>query len=489
MGGMGHHETSERRHGEEGTTHEVRQNALRELARSQAARQPLSGDAYRQGTGYIDRSPFRRWRLTLAGILLLCLVIGGFAVYRMRSPSAPTLGAARILTLDLAATGGFCPSAMAWSPDGARLAVLVQRKNCVVSAGAVPIITIAPDVVLIYDARNGKLLASLDPFQAISATQATLAPLLSWSPDGSLLALPITVFSHTASGSMAYQPSVELLPVAGGKGRLLSSTPTTADDAPAVIWNVETGTVAQTLNLPLPVAASYRWANDGHIMPVKAQATPSATFSGSPVQQVGSQTFSFWQPGAIVRIRAHTDQGALDMDVYTASAILWSPDGRYVAPYLALGAVPLTAEDAEKLYGVAPHVCSTVGVAPCAATQPDYPDRAFQHIAQQGVPATIQGNNSIPLAWRPDGKVLATVLPCTGCQSGFDAANGRVRLSLLDTSTGATSKTLDAATPHSTDIAWPLYADLLWSPTGHQLAFEDTMSSQITIWGAGELPK
>jgi hypothetical protein len=102
----------------------------------------------------------RPWVLVGASAaLLIALLVGAIAFQSLRSarPSSGAPAGQIDVTLNLLGNGYSCPSAVAWSPDGQRLAVLAQRGFCRASgAGG------ANDTVLIFDAARGKLLKALD---------------------------------------------------------------------------------------------------------------------------------------------------------------------------------------------------------------------------------------------------------------------------------------------------------------------------------------
>jgi hypothetical protein len=87
------------------------------------------------------------------------------------------------------------------------------------------------------------------------------------------------------------------------------------------------------------------------------------------------------------------------------------------------------------------------------------------------------------VAWRPDGKLLATILPA----NGLFAQDTHVTVSLLRTDIGEEIKTLSVA-HRNANRAVPFDKPIAWLPSGKQLALSDPDSSRITIWGASKLP-
>jgi hypothetical protein len=108
------------------------------------------------------------------------------------------------------------------------------------------------------------------------------------------------------------------------------------------------------------------------------------------------------------------------------------------------------------------------------------PDRAFEAVYQQARaeirlpshPELAQPKFPVPVAWRPDGKVLATLLPL----DGFQGEGSSLRVTL--------SASRPANVTDNDDSIGPTY----WSPAGAQLAIVDAGSNRVTIWGASSLP-
>jgi WD40 repeat protein len=138
--------------------------------------------------------------------------------------------------------------------------------------------------------------------------------------------------------------------------------------------------------------------------------------------------------------------------------------------------------------------CAALGLAAMCANPPlALPDRAFEAVYQQaraGNKITIPPNPefhdypAVSVAWRPDGKALATLLP----PDGFYSGKSSLQVTLYDTATGKVIETLSAPrlanVNDNDDSITPTY----WSPAGTQLAFVDTGSTRVTIWGASSLP-
>ncbi len=128
----------------------------------------------------------------------------------------------------------------------------------------------------------------------------------------------------------------------------------------------------------------------------------------------------------------------------------------------------------------------------CAQSALPYPDAAYARVvaaARAGVQVKDDSSgraitvwSPVEVAWRPDGKALATMLPA----DDFAAHPSMVRVTLYDTATGQalTSLSQTVSLP-SSQVNGPYY--LSWSPTGQQLALVDNGDSRIIVWGASSL--
>nr|MBF6592543.1 hypothetical protein [Ktedonobacterales bacterium] len=309
---------------------------------------------------------------------------------------------------------------------------------------------------------------------------------ISWSPEGTLVVLPaIATAATSASSSPIAEPAAILLAVNGGRSSVLRATASLASPS-AFLWDVRSGTLVSQLSYPLPLALRYRCTADGGITPEQSlSVTPNASLTtGSPVSDPGSGAFSIWQQRTIRTIYADTTGQPRDpVDIYAAPVSAWSPDGRYVAPTLVLGSAPLVGSSPVALAKLTPGSCTVKGLPPCrVGSVLSYPDRAFAQVAARFASATPSGDGVVPVAWTPDGKRLATMLP----GDNFSSAGTPVSVTLLDATTGNGFRRFQVLTRSETGV-FPTYTDLFWSPTGRQLAFMDTYTSTITMWGGSSL--
>jgi len=432
----------------------------------------------------------RRWAIAAAVVLLVLVLVGGGVGYALtRQAAAPTTTPVPpVVSLSLTSFGASCPVAAAWSPDGSRVAVLARQGTVGCDAPG----TQAP-VVLVYDAGRGRLVTRIDPAPALARAHAALNLIgtpLSWSPDGALLALPAYVLTADAPGAPT-RPALLLMPLAGDVHVLQGQIPGTATP---VVWDVRGGTVANVLSAPLAPALRYRWIGDGRIIPDQPlpSATDSAAFSGSPTSGTAGATFSLWQAGAIVPIFPPTTTplpsdatGSSAVDYYGAQAAIWSPDGRYMIPALALaGPFPAAPGTLERLI-TTPDRCTGHGLPPCMSTPLPYPDRALAEVVGKLAAATGTARDvAVPIAWSADGRLLATGLP----QDGLYGRAGRLGITLLNTATGEIVQRFSV--DYSGGSVLPQLSPVLaWSPKAPRLAFIDAVSGRITIWSGIATPR
>lgn len=468
--------------------HQRRLRALSQLAQSQAAAQPPAADANVLHPSSSRAPAKRRWAAVAA--LALVLLGGGVGYALTRRAVTPTTApVSPVVSLNLAASSASCPVAAAWSPDGSRLAMLARQGT----AGCDALGDVVP-VVLVYDAGRGRLVTRLDPTPALARAHAALNTAgtpLSWSPDGTLLVLSAYVLTADTPGAPT-QPALLLMPLAGD-ARVLQgqASGTTA----AVVWDVRGGTVANVLSAPLAPALRYRWTGDGQVIPDQPlpPVTGGSTFSGSPTSGTTGATFSLWQAGAIVPVFPPSttplpsdSPGLATVDYYGARAAVWSPDGRYVIPALALAGPFPAAPGAVERLAVTPDRCVVHGLPPCTSMPLPYADRALAEVVGKLAATTGTARDvAVPIAWSADGSVLATILP----DDGLDGRTGRLRITLLSTATGEIIQHLTVDFSGGGALQPQLSPVLAWSPKAPRLAFLDAVSGRITIWSDIAAPR
>lgn len=459
-----------------------------------------------------------RWLLpTVSGLALLALVAVVVARLALATPQASgapaTTQSGAPLALDPTAFGMTCIQSAAWSPDSAKIALLGARSGCAQSntAGAY-----YPTIVAIVDAKNGHLLASLQPDTTVLrafhlATPPDGAPMIgpdassaagtlfqpgviytdiSWSPDGSSVALPFS-FAYTGS-STAPRISVSGLYVgasarAGNEGSASAFGVTLSQQVSSVAeWNLKTeqpvmasaslgparheGTVAQLE----PASLSYSWRPDGSLAGSGALTTtnPPPAQPGPVGDPDGGANFTVWQ-GMGVQANVGDPQNPQSAAAFMvgSSFLAWSPDGTYLldASYSwrtqpSKQAIPTVTQLQE------------VGAA-------DLPLLPIRDAAMDAMLSPQQNDPhafaSDTFTWRPDGKLLAAI-----ADGGTQTVSADVTVLIADCASGKTLTTLQVG---DASTAYGNLATLQWSPNGKSLMVG--AQSEYFVFGPGQLPQ
>ncbi|MFI5273656.1 MAG: hypothetical protein ACHQ4H_11540 [Ktedonobacterales bacterium] len=298
------------------------------------------------------------------------------------------------LVINLQAAHLYCPTTLAWSPNGLQVAIAATSAGC----GANPGARGAP-LVGIFDARSGALRrvintqALLPDLQIFTIDPATLA----WSPDDTTIAL---LYPQSGPNPAA---RLLLLPANGKAGKSLTASPQTAS-VESLIWNLRSGSASAAPPVaPALTYDMYEWH----------ESNGAAALSAA---SAGSGSFSFWQPGILYAARAQGN-GALTVLVYAAATTAWSPDSQYLAAPFWVGALLAaspglpSAQVFPGAFGHEPPFASAMH----SQLAPDGAWRALIHdvLAQYGTsgasPQPLSYRTSV--AWRPDHQVLAAILP------------------------------------------------------------------------------
>jgi hypothetical protein len=458
---------------------ERRLNALRHLAREATAATPAPAAT--------TRTPLRTPRRTrsargpLLGLLAVVVVAAGAGVYLWRShQSAKATVTAPIpatLTINLTKSKLYCPQSLTWSPDGLTVAVFADRTSCSNGGGSFP-------VLALFNARTGALERTYDPYAALIAAnvQGAYVQDVVWSPDRkSLIFLvgynPNLVNAVPGSGLLYY-------PLSGGTPRYVRGP---AVPGGGVIWNVQTGTPVTSFDNPtLPHAPGYSWSSDGHLI-------------GDDVPSAAPGHASIFRAGTLLPIQPVTkasqdgpDSSAPPLSLlYLSWGTLVSPDGTYVAMNARLGGrLPLSSTPLASTLD--PQICGFYAFDyVCDYSRYSTPDAGFAAV----VAATAAGYNAsgdpsstvtqwdrAELAYRPDSKVAAAILP------GSSQGTAQKRITLFDTANGAQIGTVSAPTQANSSIENDGIPVFVWSPTGKQLGYVDFFTSSVTLWGGSSLP-
>lgn len=393
----------------------------------------------------------------LGALLVIILSLAGSFPTPPRAPVWP-------VAIRMQADGLSCLQTLTWAPDSRRVAMVGYRQQCPIGSGKYQ-----RSLLNIYDTNSGRRLREIEPDKPILAAISTLLPAqiladpiiyytaLLWSGQAQRLALPFSVWQlpgqHTLEG-------VLLLDENGRHARVLLQRPTAS--APYDEWDVQRGTLVSTsLNLPaspiffstLPAAPAYRWRPEGALLP---DSRASQGRIGNPV---GDASFSFWQPGRAWLLTSLG--GAVEKPgVYLWETLFsaWSPDGRYL---LALEVASGRLQPA----GIAPPRPQTLtnfqlDDAPLMPVR----DAAMLAVLRLLPQAPSELTQSLALAWRPDGHVLAAY--------GFVLDVGLV-VNLYESTTGRQLLSLPTPTSGSSPT-------LLWSPDGSRLLL--MVGPAATIW-------
>ncbi|MFI5273652.1 MAG: hypothetical protein ACHQ4H_11520 [Ktedonobacterales bacterium] len=431
----------------------------------------------------------RRQRLAraagIAGAVALAaavVLVGmyGPALRRHFTPAAP-----QPLVLDPASSGILCASALAWSPDGTRLAVAgFATRGCAR-------FSYSPAAVVVYALPSGRpalrfrpevaLLVAIDQqYPGVTANQLLLREdALLWSPDGRRLALVagVTVLAPGASSyagdNLAFYSALVLTDTTGhGTAVLAGAT------APGPLrWDLPASAASQ---LPaLRSSVTYRW--QGETLSATAPLLPGvagdAIGAGPPGNPTQGDVFTIWQPGALLAAGATPPESPAPSTlaagaIWNASIYAWSRDGNILTGPLDIQALVVRADQSR---------------APAGVAAPDLPpdvlrarDAALQAIVRDTRDLTHSG---WALAWRPDGQRLAAyaALGLQGSEQPtlriYACASGQVLATFAPPGARAGAFVTGAS---------PM---LMWAPAGARVALLSPDSGTLTIWDSALLPR
>lgn len=470
----------------------------------------------------------RRGRLPLIVACVLALVIIAIVAVRALQSAPPSnVHAPGQLVIDLTKDGIQCPQDFAWSPDGARLAVIGYQRDCPTLDPR--LYKSVPGIVGIYDSRRGVLLAKFQADQPIaaalhlqpvsdvtpvaSAGGPDLSPIveythLLWSPDGKRLALTfwmsiITSVQYTSNGASWTSTTINgllLIDASGRHAQVLSHALGPGEPVKGE-WDVSARQLVSTPSgaasasgpgigpLFAVPALDYSWEPDGtlagHTL-LSASVLPPAPPLAPIGNPDGGRSFTIWQPGEVSLDNATFDTSGHERVyqpgtfVFTARLAAWSPDGRYLLTgditswRLRPAGVP--APSAETLRGLGLDRMPLLPVR----------DAALEAILDHPpVPSLRSGGNPVSLAWSPDGRMLA--LPLLGTDSAGQPAPAHDRVAIYDCATGKPLARLAPAMLVTNASSSDSF--MRWSPDSARLLFYDQQMGSLTIWGPGKLPQ
>lgn len=383
------------------------------------------------GAGHASTRRAWRWGLRVGGLAALLALIAIAAV--ALGPLVPkpvrhvTPRPLDFITLKFPPDAGQCVLDGAWSPDGARIAI-VRDKQCHDATGQP-----AP-TLLIFTSATGALETTYPLTEGIlsltggsnSAAPYTVQLMgVAWTPDGARIGVLFGTFAQTGGlASLGLALVTVRGPHTGASQIWASDKVVTVSANPAgqtgsqdiQEWDVQDG--LQTA-LTLAPAYAYQWGAAGALTPLSGAA--------------GKGTFSMWSSGRLWPVNALICDPAGEKFLarpyvsLTLSRVAWSPDGRYLVPVSVSGRydTPSAGGRATPAPSVTPSTCETEpnpGQSPLAPTH-DAGLRAAVALAASGGAVTID------LEWRPDGKRLAAL---TFTQGGSDSS-----ILIYDCRTGA----------------------------------------------------
>ncbi|HEX8982385.1 MAG TPA: hypothetical protein VF792_06440 [Ktedonobacterales bacterium] len=389
----------------------------------------------------------------------------------------PSVGAITRM-LRLADAPAVCPFDAAWASSGGQIAVLAIRGD---TCAARPT-TKLPDLIIIYDAHSGAIVRQISLAATLAQVRADIVihpkdgfSGLRWSPDGSKLAVAIEPYAPATTGVLIVSVQNSTVRALIGPSHYGPDPTGQSRFSAATVWNVQSGAPAATIAIPLPAAERYQWSVDGNITPVSASVAPS------PSIPAGNAQFSYWQPGFVAAVPTASEAAGYPAWLYSAATFTrWSPDSQYVATDLmtmnlagATTGAPTTIQPLLCRAEFWPQPCNDLPIPP--------PDAAFKTVEAK-MEALAESShfypNDAPVAWSPDGALLATVLPGDD-GSRFDRV---MTITLISTTTGAaigTAAVTFKSSPGNIGMTrWPYFS---WAPTSKQLAVVNSVDNEVEV--------
>ncbi|HEX6818593.1 MAG TPA: hypothetical protein VF120_09480 [Ktedonobacterales bacterium] len=440
----------------------------------------------------------RNQRLLRVGIfvLLVALVAGTvFALQganpfaRFGAASRPTATvAATPLAINPSAGGVDCLFDATWAPQGTSIAAIGSGR-CFQG----------PNMLTIFDARSGKVQRqiNLDTVATPVVAQTLGVPAnalgiyyqqVLWSLKGSIAVLFAGV-AFSQGSTIGAAEGLVLTDSSGVSTQAFALSLPTIDPPTYEVWDLtsDKGTITadsitgtqsgvDTVYATVKPALQYNWDPSGSLyyaqsLPDPRDPTAATTQLAVPVGNPTTGRFSIWQHGDL----GLTQGGASTLPTWFTSYGAWAPDGSRIIDSIDLFAVlqPLgqTSLDASALNG------TNFANAPLLLVR----DAGMQAVLA-ALQTDVASTNAVQIAWRPDGKVLATQ---SVASTGGPVRNHEV--TLYDCAKGKVLVTL--ASPPSRGSAQTVGGPLLrWSPDGTHLLLFDPALHVIAIWGPSMLP-
>jgi hypothetical protein len=488
-----------------GDDRQRRLDALRRLAQSDPVPAPTpqarSTKSLVTGLDGSAHTPSRRrWLpLVLLGALLVALAAGVFAWLGPGLRHAPAGTATHPLApfvINLP-TQVYCPSQVAWSPDGKYVAVVVKTIQPGGDGWCYPYADLVSSsaaqglqangyqgsfswdaTVLVFDASTGAMLNRLTPVDptgqlcagAPDCAGGGLAPIsLAWSPDGSsvLLFTMLQTQLNLANGQTLGQTrgALEIMRADGkGSPRLLI-----AFGRKTIVSNgLSAATAYSTPLFTFDLSANSGTYSDIHEQAGIETAVYAPGYQVGPKAQVTSMNApasSALSPRSYgVLFYQGIYATGLPSVAFQSSQWAWSTDGRYVSPDVDTTAFidvdKVTSSPSENF----PGAYTPPFVAP--------PDAATFAVVRAMAPLKL----TTYVARDPRGSRLASF----ACDPSGDTGKLMIRATM-------SGKTLAETTykfpTRSTSFGCPGDAEAInWSPDGTQVAMADNQDDQIVIW-------
>ncbi len=464
-----------------------------DAARHESQAQPGTGRAQQTPYRLPQRCAFLRRRrvqvsvtsmILLTALAILLGVSGGFSWLAARISPTPSPSPVirrpyfQYSTKSRPQQDGIaCLINAAWSPDNRQVAALGYSNYCPAYQSEPP-----PGLVNLYNAASHKLVEQvhIDSIveaalkQSLAAKTNTLViqyEWAHWSPDGQEMAVPF--FAFKASGET--DAGLLLLSNRGQRILLQQVHPTNQlITYPYYFgWDLKSGTVNTVYNeaitpisatsfITIQSAPAYTWGANGVLKPSSVTSSNSDAI-GNPD---GGATFTIWQPGSASKYTQSIGSPAhlISGNTWSTTFMSWSPDGRYLIDQAVTSArfvIPhQTPPSSGDLVALKLDQLATLSVR----------DKALARILA-ALPASNQSRSTIGVAWRPDGRELATF------NGGF--------IDLYDCATG---RELGRLTPSNIPVGLSGNDTLAWSPDGSRLLLSSTAWGILNIWEPGQLP-
>ena len=434
------------------------------------------------------------WLSVVSVTLIVAAVIAALAATQRLSlrgfggASNNALSAPQYISTDSTA-GLLNPQGAAFSPDGARLAVIGDFSPC---HQLIPGLPRCGHGLAIYDGHTGKLMQAspIEPLLGVTIPDDSsrlargsggfvILTDLGWSPDSVWIAMVYTVFDTPVptspdnmldSGLLLINPQTGATRVIRGDSGYFDSIEGSSPTRP--IWHLSSG--GETAGFTPAPGLIYSWSAAGLPTPTLPLRSPLDTLPatasvGYPVGLPdGGAPFTIWQPGLILGPGSTPNGGG--RSEFVTSFVSWSSDGQNVGTFtLGLSLpTPMRAESVVSASQGTP-VPSVLQPATLPATPP-------RDVALARVQEAVGQYGWALVGWNPAGDTLASVVCFARIGESLelrDAASGAV--------VGAAPLRLQPGDPGCADNA-TTNLTMTWAPDGSIVVLLDRTSSTLTLW-------